>query len=315
VINDDGPPVGRRGPDHFMPTVAVNRSGVVGVTWYDRRDHFDNMGWHVRFRASLDGGATWLPSVRVSTASHDITDSAVLYTQSYATGGGTGGFGRREPPREGPISVVVGLQGYNFNAGDYAGVAADAAGVFHALWIDNRTGLPQVWTAAITVRGVAANRAEPRAEPPRAVSEPPSVAREPAQSGELADVSSKVTLLLTKSSFDRATNTVSVVAHLGNVSSDTLAAPFQGRVTELASELARRVELIGGATSGTGAGAVIDFADVVRGGALAPGQRSEPKRLTFRLSELKPFREGDEFRLDLVSMKVSISARSKAAAR
>jgi hypothetical protein len=35
--------------------------------------------------------------------------------------------------------------------GDTAGLAAGTDGVFHALWIDTRTGVPQVWTAGVTV--------------------------------------------------------------------------------------------------------------------------------------------------------------------
>jgi hypothetical protein len=30
-------------------------------------------------------------------------------------------------------------------------MAADAAGAFHPLWIDNRTGVKQVFTASVTV--------------------------------------------------------------------------------------------------------------------------------------------------------------------
>src|SRR5206468_3253522 len=33
--------------DQFMPEVAVNGNGVVGVMWYDRRTHPDNLGWDV----------------------------------------------------------------------------------------------------------------------------------------------------------------------------------------------------------------------------------------------------------------------------
>ena len=32
-------------------------------------------------------------------------------------------------------------------------MAVDADGVFHAMWVDNRTGVSQLWTAPITVRG------------------------------------------------------------------------------------------------------------------------------------------------------------------
>src|SRR5262245_7763249 len=72
AVDDDVPAHGpNAGPDAFMPAVAVNRDGVVGVTWYDRRDNPDNQGYTVRFAASLDGGTTWLPSARVSTGAND----------------------------------------------------------------------------------------------------------------------------------------------------------------------------------------------------------------------------------------------------
>lgn len=119
AVNDDTATLaGGDRPNHFMPMVAVNKAGVVGVAWYDRRDNPDNLGYFQRFSASLDGGATWLPSIRVSS-------SANL-------------------PEAGDK---------RFNGGDTAGLTADADGVFHPLWIDNRTGVHQMWTATVGVRG------------------------------------------------------------------------------------------------------------------------------------------------------------------
>jgi len=103
-------------PNNFMPMVAVNSDGVVGISWYDRRDNPDNVGYWVRFSASLDGGETWLPSVRVSTSPHLASDDT------------------------------------RKNSGDTAGLAADADGVFHPVWIDNRSGIPQMWTATVKVQ-------------------------------------------------------------------------------------------------------------------------------------------------------------------
>jgi hypothetical protein len=119
AVNDDPGflPTGDR-PNDFMPMVAVNNRGVVAVSWYDRRDNSDNLGYYQRLSASLDGGATWLPSTRVSSSAN--------VTEAVDT---------------------------RFNGGDTAGLAADADGVFHALWIDNRTGVHQMWTATIAVRG------------------------------------------------------------------------------------------------------------------------------------------------------------------
>ena len=102
-----------------MATIAVNGAGVVGVLWYDRREFPAAEGYRPRFAASLDGGASWSPSVAVSTAPN------------------------ARAAQQGPD--------YLPNGGDTAGLAAAADGRFHALWIDNRTGVQQVWTAAITV--------------------------------------------------------------------------------------------------------------------------------------------------------------------
>ena len=108
------------GPDQFMPTVAANKNGVVGVLWYDRRDNPNDRDYYARFSASVDGGTHWLPSVRVSTAPN-----------------------------------VVGQGGGTVSEGDTSGLAASADGRFHAVWIDTRTGTPQAWTAPITVHGTA----------------------------------------------------------------------------------------------------------------------------------------------------------------
>jgi hypothetical protein len=108
----------------LMPEVAVNKDGVVGVSWYDTRDAAGpEMGWDVRFAASHDGGKTWGPSIRVSEKSSVFTEAMLKK------------LGRRVGP------------------GDTAGLAAAADGSFHPLWIDYRTQMPQVWTATITVEG------------------------------------------------------------------------------------------------------------------------------------------------------------------
>lgn len=120
VISDDtGPLPGGDRPNDFMPMVAVDKDGVVAVAWYDRRDNPDNVGYFERLSASLDGGATWLPSIRVSS--------------------------RANVPEAGNMKL---------NGGDTGGLAADANGVFHPVWIDNRTGVHQMWTATVAVRGV-----------------------------------------------------------------------------------------------------------------------------------------------------------------
>src|SRR5262249_2012213 len=53
--------------DQFQPSLAVNGDGMLGLTWYDTRGSSDSAQFNEYFTASLDGGETFLPSVRVST--------------------------------------------------------------------------------------------------------------------------------------------------------------------------------------------------------------------------------------------------------
>jgi hypothetical protein len=116
--------------------VAVNDQGIVGVAWYDGRD--DPRGYravfrcqHVYFAASLDGGTTFLPEVKVSTAENcpDTPQNAEA--------------GRR---------WVAG--------GDYFGLAAGAAGSFQLLWADSREGIYQLRSSSVRVIDQPTPRAE-----------------------------------------------------------------------------------------------------------------------------------------------------------
>lgn len=52
--------------DHSTPTVAVNRRGVVAVTWNDRRHRPDDLCFHHYIAVSEDGGRTFGPNRRIS---------------------------------------------------------------------------------------------------------------------------------------------------------------------------------------------------------------------------------------------------------
>src|SRR5262249_35340366 len=67
------------GPDYGadIPAVAVNKNGVVAVTWYDRSGLPKHVvgadgvippapGYNARLRVSCDGGETWQPSVQLN---------------------------------------------------------------------------------------------------------------------------------------------------------------------------------------------------------------------------------------------------------
>jgi hypothetical protein len=110
--------------------VAVNRDGVVGVSWYDGRGdprgyRRDSRCQHVYFAASLDGGRTFLPDVRISSA-ENCSDTPA-----------NGEAGRRWKA-----------------GGEYHGLAATADGRFHLLWADSRDGIYQLRTASVRVDSI-----------------------------------------------------------------------------------------------------------------------------------------------------------------
>src|SRR5262249_15860532 len=63
-VNDD-----TGASNHSNPQIAVNDRGVVAVTCNDRRADPDDLCFRAAVSASVDGGATFLPSVPMDTTS------------------------------------------------------------------------------------------------------------------------------------------------------------------------------------------------------------------------------------------------------
>ena len=109
------------------PSVAVNRDGVVGVAWYDARNAGERykrefVCLEIYFAASLDGGNTFLPEVKVSSE------------------------------KSCPMLPQNGEAGWRFPAGgDYMGFAAAPDGQFVLLWADSRSEMYQLRTATLKV--------------------------------------------------------------------------------------------------------------------------------------------------------------------
>ncbi|MCP4204701.1 MAG: exo-alpha-sialidase [bacterium] len=61
VVNDDD-----TSAHHSNSGLAVNSSGAVGVMWNDRRARPDSFCFETRFAVSVDGGNTFLPSVKLN---------------------------------------------------------------------------------------------------------------------------------------------------------------------------------------------------------------------------------------------------------
>ncbi|MEO8430648.1 MAG: hypothetical protein ABI592_03995 [Acidobacteriota bacterium] len=131
--NGLGAPAGDAPLDDFQPTVAVNRDGIVGLSF--RRRTRDTDDGEVYFTASEDGGATWMPPVLVSSPRGAVEGGLVRPTFR----------ADEKPDQPGSRRRTI------FKGGDTGGLAADADGIFHALWADQRSGIGQVFTAAVTV--------------------------------------------------------------------------------------------------------------------------------------------------------------------
>ena len=295
IINDDKPARDPlvNGPDNVTPVVAVNKDGVVAVAWYDRREFEDNISWNIRMRASLDGGETWTPSVKV-------TDKPSVFggpneTWIAASGGGGGGRGRgggADSARSGGSMVQLAgrlsYANFTFAPGHNGAFTADAAGGFHPAWIDYRNGIAQLWTTTVKVNGVVAMNG----------------------GGDLADLSNlsgRVTLETINTSYDRKTNQLTFRTVLRNPSrTDTIRGPLKARVLLLTSENANKVEVANSDNAMKGVGAVWDFTKELKENTLLPQQASAPKDLVFQLTGMMPFRDGTELHLNFVTMDAKI---------
>lgn len=188
-----------------VPMLAVNREGVIGVAWFDGRMDREGKSYDVYFTASVDGGRTFLPSARVSTAtSRPTTGLNVLATAR---------VGDSTPNGERVIAM-----GSPFNrraaGGDYSTMAVDAAGRFHPLWTDARSGTWQLYTSTIrivpeqTMQRLASDRTR------RCVVD-----------------SSQIQLVFGESQWNAATNEMSMPVRLVNTSAATFVEPLSVKVS------------------------------------------------------------------------------------
>ena len=262
--------------DHFMATVAVNPDGVLGVMWYDRRGHPDNIGWDVRFTASLDGGQSFLPSVRVSEkgSTFDGRERWVLDSRVAKAEGGK-------------VRLDLSLDTFTFLGGDTAGLTADGAGRFHPVWVDNSTGIPQVFTAVVTV---------PRTSE--------AAIRQSRKEGAVRrSVTGEVTVESDEPEYDRSRDLVSVGIRLLNNSPQPLTGPLSVRIADVQSELGDPQAL----NADRGGGGVDAEWDIpMSTPTLNPGERTRTATLTFHLSHLRPYRDGKRYRRGLVKIEFEV---------
>jgi len=274
VLVSDGEPTVGTGIDCFMPVVAVNPDGVVGLMWYDKRDVSGGLGYYVRFAASLDGGETWQPSVRVSESPKTFASQGAGPITAGVWRNGAGGLSSN-------------FRRFEWIAGGHtAGMAADANGSFHPFWVDNRTSVSQIWTAPVTVRGTAAKNGS-------------------LDLAQLDDVSSSTMLEFADCGYEKTGNVLHCDARIKNSSNESLARPLKLRVIALKSELGEP-QILNADNGQKGIGAVWDFDKEFNGGWLKPGESSQNKVFRFQILNPRDFRQGDHFKSTFVLMDVRV---------
>ena len=124
--------------------IAVNKEGVIGVAWLDDRNAPDHKGYDVYFTASIDGGVSFLPAAKVSSATSMPAKQGQNTLPSFTIGKASA-KGERNVTMVSPFST-------RSTGGDYATMTVDAAGRFHPLWSDSRDGKAwQLFTSTIRV--------------------------------------------------------------------------------------------------------------------------------------------------------------------
>jgi hypothetical protein len=271
-------------PDDIHGPVAVNAQGVVAVMWFDRCDHPGNLGWTVRMRASLDGGETFLRSIVVSAVSYDPqrTEPIPVFEMNRAFFGATG-----------DVSTKLGLHEFQFSGGDTVGLTADAAGDFHPLWIGNQTGVPQLWTATVSVIGTVAKNGS-------------------SDLAGLVNITQDVKLIYLNRFFSRRSGALDLDLQIENESSVQIRAPLKIRVLNLAPG-AGAVRIVDTNAGGTSEGAVWDFSNLLPGGILEAHKRTAPKHLHIKLEQpnLVPQPSDIKFVTPLVEFSTEVLAGGK----
>lgn len=277
IVNDDRSPERRdNGPDHLLPSVAVNRDGIVLITWYDRREAKDDRKWRLRAAASLDGGETFSASAPVSEALNDYSTATPWELKTWLT----------RNYKASLVSLSVLLDPFFFTGGDTSGLAVDANGTFHPTWIDNRTGVAQLWSASVKVSGTAFSHGDSILD-------------------GLVDLSNSVTVRFSKPVFDRVTGALTIDAQIENTSENTIRAPLKLRVLTLESQHGVP-EILNSDNGQNGTGAVWEFRSSSSDNTLGSMALSTSKTLRLRLSDASLLGQAMDFDFTLVNLDMRI---------
>lgn len=238
-LNDNEPPApGDPLDDRMLPVVDVNRDGVVGVAWYDRRRDDTRRCWELFFTASSDGGESFAANVPVASApscpppAHapvarvhnlaadpdvkDLTEEEIaqmdlvqrmtIQMAEQSRNARAEYFGDLDHAR-----LEVSFDNARGNQpGHYLGLAGDANGVFHPLWISRRNGTDELFTTTVEVMADGASAPA-------------------APTGEETDITGALLVVAGPVVYDAASGTATIEVQLRNVSDGVVHGPVRLR--------------------------------------------------------------------------------------
>ncbi len=252
----------------YMPMLAVNRQGVLGSTWFDTRASADNKEYEEYFAASLDGGTSFLPPVRVSSQPSLLPGNGNLNIAPAV-------FSYKGEQR---ISFLSAASRWG-NGGDYMGLTTDSAGTFHPFWADSRSGTFLIETAAVRVDKGKEEKQVASTAPKR------------------TDITQKVSLVFDPATYDATTRELTMAVRLKNVSSSPIYGPIVATVASFGSGMGAddreySPQILDASNGAPGAGATFDFrSELGTSGVLAPGAVSGAS--VWRLRLVKPLQTPD----------------------
>jgi hypothetical protein len=262
--------------EQFNQMTAVNKDGVVGISWFDTRANSDGSVFDKYFATSIDGGQSFLPAVRVSTVSiHPHVPGNLVVMPSMSR-------------KKDTVYLAFDRGGARLETGgDYMGLTTDTNGAFHLLWPDTRTGAYRLYTSAVRV-DTSATRIATRSGP--------------AATREL--IGNEFAVLFDPTQYDDSTGELRVPLRIQNLSADPWYGPMTVRFDvnpnagqRGASDVRDYPQIIGAANGKTGPGAEFDFTSLMGTTTMIPpgastGQfvlRLKPKTFAGPIGRLTTF--------------------------
>lgn len=259
--------------DAANPAIAVNRDGIIAVTWNDRRDDANGSCWRLYVALSLDGGEHFLPGQRLnqSATCTNVPSNWQMSSTDFNSDQSGQYLAHFQTSPSVPTRYPMG--------GDTQGLAADATGVFHAAWINGETGVMQLWHTSFQV--APAIVAAQRSVTSQSKDGPTTDKSIPAG---MEDVTHDVRFVITKTNLDFSKNTYTVSLQIENQSGRPLRGPFRAVMQHFLDERdnghgLKNLTVANADSGGRGVGAVWVFD--VPGGILAPGTRTKERELLF----------------------------------